>query len=41
VFLINTDWTEPGNEKRCRLVARSGAARDVTVIEGQVAEIVM
>jgi hypothetical protein len=41
VFLINTDWTTPGNEKRCRIKARSGAALDVTVREGQVTEIVL
>ena len=41
VYLINTDWTTPGNEKRCRLRARSGDALDVTVREGQVTEVVM
>jgi hypothetical protein len=40
VYLINTDWTVPGNEKRCRVIAGEKVV-EVTVREGEVAEIVM
>lgn len=39
LFLINTDWTTPGNVKRCRVLSLGRPGRDVTVSEGQVTEV--
>jgi hypothetical protein len=38
VYLVNTDWRVPGNEKRCVVKTRDGGRADVMVREGEIAE---
>jgi len=40
VFLINTDWTVPGNVKKC-VISNAGGSQDVSVTEGRVSEIIL
>jgi hypothetical protein len=41
VYLVNTDWTVPGNEKRCTVTTREGARAPVVVKEGEIAEVLV
>ena len=41
VYLINTDWTEAGNIKHCRIERAGGTSAKVTVPEGRVVEILI
>ncbi len=39
LYLINTDWTVPGNTKRCRLTLPGQSPSTVEITEGEVTEI--